>query len=180
MPSKPDLDAAIQNQQAQHLLPIIKGVYDIESSSGKADTSKPNYAGARGPMQVRKQTFDDVKKRGLIPEEYKWSNGQHALEAGVAYLKHLSNHYKTTDPRILGAAYNGGPSAVNKDGTIDEDRVGDYANKLAAATKKYTPKKSDWDDDTPPTVPPPPTPAEPEEPLPLPFNFRLGGRVRII
>ena len=36
-------------------------VYGQESSFGKADTSKANYAGATGPMQVTMPTFEGLK-----------------------------------------------------------------------------------------------------------------------
>ena len=97
---------------------IQKSVYDQESGSGSADTSKPNYAGAIGPMQILPKTFDWVKQLGKIPKDYDINNSKHNKAAGDALLGHYHDKYKG-DPKKVYAAYYGGPSAVNKDGSIN-------------------------------------------------------------
>ena len=97
---------------------IQKSVYGQESGSGTADTSKPNYAGAIGPMQILPKTFDWVKQLGKIPKDYDINNPEHNKAAGDALLGHYHDKYKG-DPKKVYAAYYGGPSAVNKDGSIN-------------------------------------------------------------
>jgi len=103
------------------MLPALtKAVYSQESGSGKADTSKPNYAGAIGPMQILQTTFDDLKKRNLIPQDYDINNEAHNKQAGFALLSDYAKKYNNDPDKIL-AAYYGGPGAVNSDGTINRD-----------------------------------------------------------
>jgi hypothetical protein len=153
-----DIDKLIRRTGTEDIAPLVHGIYALESSSGQADTKKANVSGAKGPMQVTKQTFQDLKNRGYIPKNYKWNNAAHLAEAGVANIGYLSNRFNTTDPRVIAAAYYGGPSAVNKDGTINEGRqdpkhpnyptVGGYADRLHGyITKNY-----------PDFLPPPPPP----------------------
>jgi hypothetical protein len=97
---------------------IQKNVHGQESGSGKADTSKPNYAGAIGPMQVLPKTFDWLKQIGKIPQDYDIKNPEHNKAGGDALLGHYHDKYKG-DPAKVYAAYYGGPSAVNKDGSIN-------------------------------------------------------------
>ena len=103
---------------SDQLKSIQKSVYDQESGSGTADTSKPNYAGAIGPMQIQPKTFDWVKQLGKIPKDYDINNPEHNKAAGDALLGHYHDKYKG-DPKKVYAAYYGGPSAVNKDGSIN-------------------------------------------------------------
>ena len=104
-----------------NVVPALKqGIFGQESSSGKADTFAPNYAGAVGPMQIKQGTFDDLKKEGLIPQEYDISNPQHNKIAGDALIDKYARDYKN-DPDKIAAAYYGGPGAVNKDGSINLD-----------------------------------------------------------
>jgi hypothetical protein len=97
---------------------IQKSVYDQESSSGKADTSKPNYAGAIGPMQILPKTFEWLKQLGKIPKDYDIKNPEHNKAGGDALLGHYHDKYKG-DPKKVYAAYYAGPDAVNKDGSIN-------------------------------------------------------------
>lgn len=103
---------------SDQLKSIQKSVYDQESSSGSADTSKPNYAGAIGPMQILPKTFDWLKQLGKIPKDYDINNPEHNKAGGDALLGHYHDKYKG-DPAKVYAAYYGGPSAVNKDGSIN-------------------------------------------------------------
>jgi len=97
---------------------IQKNVHGQESGSGSADTSKPNYAGAIGPMQILPKTFDWLKQLGKIPKDYDINNPEHNKAGGDALLGHYHDKYKG-DPAKVYAAYYGGPSAVNKDGSIN-------------------------------------------------------------
>jgi soluble lytic murein transglycosylase-like protein len=110
-----DKNVAPTNDQ---LKSIQKSVYGQESGSGTADTSKPNYAGAIGPMQILPKTFDWVKQLGKIPKDYDINNPEHNKAAGDALLGHYHDKYKG-DPKKVYAAYYGGPGAVNKDGSIN-------------------------------------------------------------
>jgi hypothetical protein len=170
-----DIDSLIKRTGTEDIAPLVHGIYALESSSGQANTKRANSSGARGPMQVTKQTFQDLKARGYIPKNYKWSNPAHLAEAGVANIGYLSNRFNTTDPRVIAAAYYGGPSAVNKDGTIAENRrdpkhpdyptVGGYADRLHGyITKNY-----------PDFLPPPPPAPVPAAPPPPPSPYAMAG-----
>ena len=103
---------------SDQLKSIQKSVYDQESGSGTADTSKPNYAGAIGPMQILPKTFEWLKQLGKIPKDYDINNPEHNKAGGDALLGHYHDKYKG-DPKKVYAAYYAGPSAVNKDGSIN-------------------------------------------------------------
>ena len=115
IPSPTDKNVAPTNDK---LKSIQKSVYDQESGSGSADTSKPNYAGAIGPMQILPKTFDWVKQLGKIPKDYDIKNPEHNKAAGNALLGYYHDKYKG-DPKKVYAAYYAGPDAVNKDGSIN-------------------------------------------------------------
>jgi len=118
------------------VIPAIKqGIFGQESSSGKADTSKPNYAGAVGPMQIKQGTFDDLKKDGLIPQDYDINNPEHNKIAGNTLIDKYAKDYKN-DPDKIAAAYYGGPGAINKDGSINLDWH-DKANPKAPTVGEY-------------------------------------------
>ena len=103
------------------MLPALtKAVYGQESSSGKADTSKPNYAGAVGPMQILPKTFEGLKEKNLIPKDYDINNEAHNKEAGFALLSDYAKTYNNDPDKIL-AAYYAGPKAINADGSINRD-----------------------------------------------------------
>ena len=103
---------------SDQLKSIQKSVYDQESGSGTADTSKPNYAGAIGPMQILPKTFEWLKQLGKIPKDFDINNPEHNKAGGDALLGHYHDKYKG-DPKKVYAAYYGGPGAVNKDGSIN-------------------------------------------------------------
>lgn len=115
-----DLLEAIEKPSTDgtNLATIQSNVFGTESGYGKADTSKPNYAGATGPMQIMPGTFDWMKSKGMIPKDYDISNPQQNREAGNALLAHYYEKYGGDDAKVY-AAYYGGPGAVNKDGTIN-------------------------------------------------------------
>lgn len=99
---------------------LTKSLYQQESGSGTADTSKPNNAGAIGPMQMRPGTFDGLKRQGLIPDYYDINDKKHNIAAGDALIRQLWSSYG--DPAKVAAAYYGGPGAINPDGTINRNR----------------------------------------------------------
>lgn len=136
-----DIDAIISERGAEDIAPIIKSIYEQESSSGKAaNLDKENYAGAKGPMQVTRDTFDAMRNKGMIPEDYSFDNVSHLAEAGVALIQDLAKRYDN-DPEKIAAAYYGGPKAVTRLGIRREQRdrrnpkaptVGQYADQVLA------------------------------------------------
>ncbi|MEI6478493.1 MAG: LPD38 domain-containing protein [bacterium] len=112
---------------------VARSIFGQESSYGAADTSKPNKAGALGPMQVIEPTFNGLKNQGLIPKEYEWNNPQHSTEAGVSLIEDLWNRYQ--DPPKVAAVYFGGPRALDRNGNIQSHlqditgkSIGSYAS----------------------------------------------------
>jgi hypothetical protein len=99
---------------------IQRAVFGQESNSGKVDTSKPNYAGAMGPMQILPDTFEGLKKEGLIPKDADIANPLHNKAAGDALLSKYYKKYDGDANKTL-AAYYGGEGAINKDGSINLD-----------------------------------------------------------
>lgn len=113
---------------------ITNAIYGQESGHGKADTSKANYAGARGPMQVTLDTFNGMKRNGMIPAEYDHANPEHTMAAGKALVGHLYNKYGGDGSKVA-AAYYAGEKAVNADGTINDYR--DRKNSKAPTVLQY-------------------------------------------
>ena len=101
---------------------LARSIYKQESQSGKVDTSNPNYAGARGPMQVIQPTFNGLREQGMIPVDYSWDNPQHSTEAGIALIQDGFKRYGN-DPDKVAAYYFSGPDAI-KDGKIVGSRKG--------------------------------------------------------
>jgi hypothetical protein len=99
---------------------IQRAVFGQESGYGKADTSKPNYAGAMGPMQILPETFEGLKKEGLIPKDADIANPLQNKAAGDALLGKYYKKYDGDVNKTL-AAYYGGEGAINKDGSINLD-----------------------------------------------------------
>lgn len=133
-----DIDSIISSRGAENLAPLIRSIYEQESSSGRADTSRENYAGAKGPMQVTRDTFEGMKAAGMIPEDYSFDNQSHLAEAGVALIQDLARRYGN-DPEKIAAAYYGGPRAVTESGIRRMRRdpknpkaptVGEYADQV--------------------------------------------------
>lgn len=103
-------------------LDIAKSIFEQESTNGKADTSKPNEFRVRGPMQVHQDTFEGLKKQGLIPQDFDWANPEHNTIAGLTHIKQLYQQYGG-DPRKVAAAYYAGEKAVGANGEIRDLRV---------------------------------------------------------
>ena len=112
---------------------LIDSIFQQESGRGKADTSKPNYAGAQGPMQVTAPTFEGMKAQGTIPADWSLSNPQQAREAGNRHVRMLWNQYGG-DPAKVAAAYYSGPKAVSAAGIKD---FSDPKNPKAPTTHGY-------------------------------------------
>lgn len=130
------LDEILTRRNTRELAPLVHSIFRQESSSGRADTSEANHAGARGPMQVTRGAFDQVKQAGLIPQDYQWENPQHSAEAGVAYVEHLRSAVGD-DPERIARAYYGGPGAVDRPDRGDPRNpnaptVGEYGQQVVA------------------------------------------------
>lgn len=83
-------------------------VYGQESNSGKADTSKPNYAGAHGPMQITQGTWEGLKKQGLIPKDYDINNPEHNKAGGNALIADAYKRHGGNADKVLAEYYAGG------------------------------------------------------------------------
>ena len=130
-----DMDAIIADRGADDLAPLIKSIYEQESSSGKAQNlDKENYAGAKGPMQVTRDTFDAMRNKGMLPEDYSFDNVSHLAEAGVVLIQDLAKRYGN-DPQKIAAAYYSGPRAVTDKGIRRDFR--DLENPKAPTVGQY-------------------------------------------
>lgn len=105
---------------AKRLTELSGAIGFQESRNGKADTSKPNYAGAMGPMQITPDTWATNVARGVIPKEWSISNPEHNQAAGDRLIDYYDKKYGG-DPAKVAAAYYGGEGAVNADGSINRD-----------------------------------------------------------
>jgi hypothetical protein len=84
-------------------------------------------------MQVTEETFNGMKKNGMIPQSADWSNPVHSARAGEILAGYLFDKYGG-DERLAAAAYYGGEKAV-KNGKIVE--FGDLKNSKAPTTIGY-------------------------------------------
>jgi soluble lytic murein transglycosylase-like protein len=134
----PETQAAVQSVMAPaatsgDALPKLKqAVFGTESSSGRADTTKPGIQGAIGPMQVTDDTFQTFKNRGIIPKEFDINNPEQNKAAGEKILDYYYKQYNGDVDKTL-AAYHGGEGAINKDGSINLDR----RDKLGTSIGEY-------------------------------------------
>jgi hypothetical protein len=122
-----------------NLAKIKSSIFGTESSSGKADTTKPGIQGAMGPMQITQDTWDTNVSRGIIPKDYDINNPAQNKEAGNRLLDYYYKQYNGDVDKTL-AAYHGGEGAINPDGTINLNRkdklgtsIGDYIAKNKTA-----------------------------------------------
>jgi len=128
-----------ETSKPQYSLPEVQQmVYGQESSFGKADTSKPNYAGAHGPMQIIPSTFEGLKKQGLIPQNYDINNPAHNKEAGNALIADAYKRHGGNVDKVL-AEYYAGPKAINPNGTINTE-MRDLKNPNAPTVGQYIPQ----------------------------------------
>jgi len=111
-------ETAEERKQAETLKAIQRSIYGMESGYGKARTDKPNYAGARGPMQIKPGTFQWMKDKNIIPKDFDIKNPEQNKQAGNALIGHYFQKYQG-DPAKVYAAYYAGPGAIRKDGSIN-------------------------------------------------------------
>ena len=118
---------------------IKQGVFSTESSSGKADTTKPGIQGAVGPMQITADTWATNVSRGVIPKDLDINNPEHNKLGGEKILDYYYDKYNGDIDKTL-AAYHGGEGAINSDGTINRERkdklgtsIGEYITKTKAS-----------------------------------------------
>lgn len=130
--STPDFDAMLTELGGSHG-DFIRSVYQQESTSGAADTSQANYAGARGPMQVTADTFAGMQRQGQIPADWRHDNAEHTTRAGIMLARQLADQYGG-DYRKAAAAYYSGPKAVQGDNILD---LRDPKNPKAPSTLQY-------------------------------------------
>jgi hypothetical protein len=97
---------------------VQKGLFAQESSSGAADTSKPNAQGVQGPMQIKDTTFQMYQDQGIIPKNFRIDNPRQNKIAGDLISDHLFDKHNGDVDKVF-AEYYGGPGAINKDGTIN-------------------------------------------------------------
>lgn len=109
-------------------------VYGQESDFGKADTSKPNYAGAIGPGQILPKTWEGAKKQGLIPADYDINNPKHNLEGSKALIADAYKRHEGDADKVL-AEYYAGPRVI-KNGEIQTDWK-DLKNAKAPTVGQY-------------------------------------------
>jgi hypothetical protein len=107
-----------ERKQAEKLKAIQRSIYGMESEYGKAKTDRPNYAGARGPMQIMPGTFQWMKEKNIIPKDFDIKNPEQNKQAGNALIGHYFQKYQG-DPAKVYAAYYAGPGAIRKDGSIN-------------------------------------------------------------
>jgi hypothetical protein len=106
----------VSDEEAR-LAALQNAIYGQESGYGRAKTDKPNYAGARGPMQIMPKTWEGMKRQGLIPKDWDINNPAHNKAGGDALVKDLYYKYGK-DPAKAAAVYYGGPGAIDKQGNI--------------------------------------------------------------
>lgn len=112
---------------------FINAIYGQESNSGKADTSKRNYAGAIGPMQMTEATFKGMKRLGQIPQDANFENPADSENAGRIHAGYLYDKYQG-DTQKAAAAYYTGESNVAKGNYLDNI---DKKNSKAPTVRRY-------------------------------------------
>lgn len=113
---------------------VKKMIHGQESNFGKIDTSKPNYAGAYGEMQITKPTFDTLKNKGLIPVSYNINNPSHSKNAADVLIEDAYKRHQGDVDKVL-AEYYAGPGAINGDKIHTEWR--DKKNPKAPSVGEY-------------------------------------------
>jgi Transglycosylase SLT domain len=117
----PEVGKAETGGATSPLEKIQQGILGVESSGGKADTSKPGIQGAIGPGQITPDTFKKAKDLNLIPKSYDINNPKQNTEASKALVGYYYNKYDGNIDKVA-AAYQGGEGAINKDGSINLTR----------------------------------------------------------
>jgi hypothetical protein len=130
----PDVNAFSITKPQYSVDDVKKMVFGQESNFGNANTSKANYAGAYGPMQITEATFNGLKKQGLIPSNYDINNPEHSKKAGEILIEEGYKRHKGDADKVL-AEYYAGPKAIKND-TIDTS-LRDLKNPKAPNVGQY-------------------------------------------
>lgn len=139
---------------------FIAALAGQESNNGKMDTSKPNYAGAIGPMQIIESTFNGLKAQGRIPQDANWRNPADSAAAGRAFAGYLYDKNRG-DTRKSAAEYYTGEANVAKGNYLNlrdnknpkAPTVGEYIDQIHARINSAAPGVPDTATATAPTAP---------------------------
>jgi len=93
----------------------------VARESGNNDAIGNSPQGAVGPAQVMPGTFAALQRQGLVPADADIRNPAHNRAAGLALVKQLWQQFGG-DPAKVAAAYIGGPTGVNPDGSLRTTR----------------------------------------------------------
>lgn len=103
----PRLDSIANNKgielDMQWATPLIKA---IRKNGEKSDNSAVSPKGARSVMQFIPSTFESLKKK--YNKNWDIHNPNDMTEAAYYLIRDISREYKTQDPRVIAAHYNGG------------------------------------------------------------------------
>ncbi|KQF55036.1 hypothetical protein APC05_10125 [Acinetobacter pittii] len=103
----PRLDIIADNKgiemDMQWATPLIKA---IRKSGEKSHNNQVSPKGARSVMQFIPSTFDGLKKK--YNKHWDINNPIDMTEAAYYLVRDISREYKTQDPRVIAAHYNGG------------------------------------------------------------------------
>lgn len=103
----PRLDIIADNKgiemDMQWATPLIKA---IRKSGEKSHNNQVSPKGARSVMQFIPSTFDGLKKK--YNKHWDINNPIDMTEAAYYLVRDISKEYKTQDPRVIAAHYNGG------------------------------------------------------------------------
>lgn len=103
----PRLDIIADNKgiemDMQWATPLIKA---IRKSGEKSHNNQVSPKGARSVMQFIPSTFDGLKK--IYNKHWDINNPTDMTEAAYYLVRDISREYKTQDPRVIAAHYNGG------------------------------------------------------------------------
>jgi hypothetical protein len=98
---------------------VIQGILQVETRSSIGKNGNIKYvdkrrglAGERGPFQMRKCSFDTIKKRG----DQFWmleTDTEFAQEKAEEYLMYLYDHHANKNWKTTVAMWNTGPNAYN-------------------------------------------------------------------
>ena len=118
----PELTPLIQTAAKQHQVEpkLLRSVIDQESAFRACAISAK---GAKGLMQLMPATVEQFKVEDVF-------DPQQNIEAGAAFLRQLLDKYKG-DLKLALAAYNAGPTTVDKTGSIpDIKETQDYVEAI--------------------------------------------------
>ncbi|MEB3790141.1 transglycosylase SLT domain-containing protein [Acinetobacter sp. IK40] len=103
----PRLDTIADNKgiemEMQWATPLIKA---IRKSGEKSNNNQVSPKGAKSVMQFIPSTFNGLKKK--YGKNWDINNPSDMTEAAYYLIRDISKEYKTKDPRVIAAHYNGG------------------------------------------------------------------------